>query len=328
MQNNDQAYDKALIQKNLVVLNSMLDNFEKKRRQTIPTLPFKIDFEKLQKINETPVETPLKAFKPSKKSKSSKKPYPHTEENLKFKTMPCKYFHSNIGHSCGRGDACDFIHDYRYEGRELPIELYIHKRQEALKKSSAKKRNRLSRIRGLRSKSGKGSAEKEVPGSGCAEVKKKLVFSSPQSRKNGGNSEMFGKNGNGKSKSSQQSPNKMKNDPISQILEESKDLKSDDEDKTTQNLTKKKKKVQTPNFFEKTHDENDPNVIDPQELYNQTKDHLKEVEKKRAEELQKLKQEEMEKMKKMELELKNLKNLDNMGSLDSKQQQYPVYTRM
>jgi hypothetical protein len=128
----------------------MLDNFEKKRRQTIPTLPFKLDFEKLLHVNETPVETPLKVSS-VKKSNKKEASYPKTEENFKFKTMPCKYFHSNIGHSCGRGDTCDFIHDYRYEGRELPVEFYIHKRQEALKKeyqrSSAKRRSRISRIR-------------------------------------------------------------------------------------------------------------------------------------------------------------------------------------
>lgn len=121
----------------------MVENFEKKRKQSIPTLPFKIDFEKLLKVNETPVETPLKVTN-SKNSNGNTHNILQTEENLKFKTMPCKYFHSNVNYKCGRGDTCDFIHDYRYEGRELPVDLYLHKRQHALERernrSTSKKR--------------------------------------------------------------------------------------------------------------------------------------------------------------------------------------------
>lgn len=35
-----------------------------------------------------------------------------------YKTVPCRFFHSNIG--CPRGDECHFIHDYNYMGTETP----------------------------------------------------------------------------------------------------------------------------------------------------------------------------------------------------------------
>ena len=35
-----------------------------------------------------------------------------------YKTVPCRFFHSNIG--CPRGDECHFIHDYNYMGVETP----------------------------------------------------------------------------------------------------------------------------------------------------------------------------------------------------------------
>jgi hypothetical protein len=60
----------------------------------------------------------------------------------------------------------------------------------------------------------------------------------------------------------------LRNDPISQILEENKGLDSDEEGSVQDQVVKKKKKVEIPNFFAKTHDKDDPNVIDPQELYN------------------------------------------------------------
>ncbi|MCQ2819869.1 MAG: zinc finger CCCH domain-containing protein [archaeon] len=36
----------------------------------------------------------------------------------KYKTKPCRYYHSSTG--CTRGDGCIFIHDPNYKGREIP----------------------------------------------------------------------------------------------------------------------------------------------------------------------------------------------------------------
>ena len=157
LRNNEDTYDKNLIQKNLLVISTMTDNFDRKRKQTIPSLLFKLDFERLLNIDKTPVETPLKQTQTKKDNKTDKLVVDgqtaellRTEDNIKFKTMPCKYFHSNSNFGCAHGDHCEFIHDYRYEGQELPVELYIHKRQEALEKehlrSSGKKKIQKSRV--------------------------------------------------------------------------------------------------------------------------------------------------------------------------------------
>lgn len=37
-----------------------------------------------------------------------------------YKTVPCRNFHGGLG--CIRGDACHFIHDYKYIGQPVPPE--------------------------------------------------------------------------------------------------------------------------------------------------------------------------------------------------------------
>lgn len=192
----------------------MLENFERKRRQAIPTISLKIEFEKLLKVNETPVETPLKVFNSGNNKSDANAGKKNsadfrTGENFKYKTMPCRYFHANLDQKCGLGDRCIFIHDYRYEGRDLPSELYMHIREEAVRKerreqrdiiSSGKKKNHRSRIGKEEPRSGKKSpSQTDSKGysndagvqnrsqagldSTIGSIKKKLTFSSPQSTK-------------------------------------------------------------------------------------------------------------------------------------------------
>ncbi len=41
--------------------------------------------------------------------------------NDKFKTQPCKYYHSIQG--CVKGNGCTYIHDEQYAGRPTPSML-------------------------------------------------------------------------------------------------------------------------------------------------------------------------------------------------------------
>lgn len=46
--------------------------------------------------------------------------------NSKYKTQPCKWFHSGLG--CERGDNCDYIHDFNFKGVMPPPHTYKHKK--------------------------------------------------------------------------------------------------------------------------------------------------------------------------------------------------------
>jgi hypothetical protein len=39
-------------------------------------------------------------------------------QNVKRKTVPCFWYHGEVG--CTRGDGCDFIHDEKYKGKKVP----------------------------------------------------------------------------------------------------------------------------------------------------------------------------------------------------------------
>lgn len=119
---------KDRVQNNLQLIQNLVDSLTKGKKITLPGIT-PIPWEPCTISKDNKVESPTKDREETEAINNAKR-----ASNSKYKTLPCKWFHSGLG--CERGDNCDFIHDYSYKGVMPPPHTYKQKKSQMLQQKS------------------------------------------------------------------------------------------------------------------------------------------------------------------------------------------------
>jgi hypothetical protein len=107
------------VQQSLTLIYHLIESLMKGKKITLPGIT-PIPWENSVLFNNK-IESPGKD-KPENEAISTAK----RASNSKYKTLPCRWFHSPLG--CERGENCDYIHDYNYMGTMPPPHTYKSKK--------------------------------------------------------------------------------------------------------------------------------------------------------------------------------------------------------
>lgn len=120
-----QDYNKERVQQSLSLIQHLVESLMKGKKITLPGIQH-IPWESCTLFSNTKTETsPGKDREETEAITHAKR-----ASNSKYKTQPCKWFHSGLG--CERGDNCDYIHDFNYKGVMPPPHTYKSKKSQLI----------------------------------------------------------------------------------------------------------------------------------------------------------------------------------------------------
>lgn len=121
-------YNRERVQQSLSLIFHLVEALMKGKKITLPGIS-PIPWEPCTLFNNGKAEaSPSKDREESEAINNAKR-----ASNSKYKTLPCKWFHSGLG--CERGDNCDYIHDYSYKGVMPPPHTYKQKKPQLMSQS-------------------------------------------------------------------------------------------------------------------------------------------------------------------------------------------------
>lgn len=118
-------YNRERVQQSLSLIYHLVEALMKGKKITLPGIS-PIPWEPCTLFNSGKNDaSPAKDREESEAINNAKR-----ASNSKYKTLPCKWFHSGLG--CERGDNCDYIHDYNYKGVMPPPHTYKQKKPQMM----------------------------------------------------------------------------------------------------------------------------------------------------------------------------------------------------